>query len=126
MAIYCLLPHSMPSNDFKNKISFVDISGHSFVFTFMFSKQTGKYEDNISEFNIWTNFYLSKNKNVYNTCYITDINMNSLEILIYLLFIMAKRKTAPNFQQLPSNRLVLVLLVTVSMDFGMEHSILSF
>lgn len=100
MAIYSLLPHSMPSDDFKNKISFVDISGLSFVFTFKFSKQIGKYEDNISELNIWTNFYLTQNKNVYNTCYRADIIMNSLEILIYLLFITAKRKTAPNFQQL--------------------------
>lgn len=95
MAIYCLLPHSMPSDDFKNKISFVDISGFSFVFTFMFSKQTGKYEDNISKFNIWTNFYLTQNKNVYNTCYIADIIINSLEILIYLLFITAKKKNSP-------------------------------
>lgn len=97
MAIYYLLPHSMPSDDFKNKNSFVDISGCSFVFTFMFSKQTGKCEDNVSEYNIWTNFYLTWNKNVYNTCYIADIFINPLKTFIYLLCITAKRKTAPNF-----------------------------
>lgn len=100
MAIYYLLPHTMPSDDFKNKISLVDFSGCSFVFTFMFSKQTGKYEDNKSEFNIWTNFYLTQNKNIYNACYIADIIINSLKILIYLFFITAKWKTTPNFQQI--------------------------
>lgn len=57
--------------------------------------------------------------------------INDLEILIYFLFILRKRKAAPNFQQLPGNRLVSVFLAVVSvcelwiMVVGMEHSISS-
>lgn len=73
----------------------------------------------------WTNFYLTKNKNVYNTYYMAGIVKNALDILIYLLSIMGKRRKASNFQQLSNNCLFSVLLIIVPVVFGTEQSILS-